>query len=262
MLRESFPDAAGDESIWPAIKVAYIGLLHEHLQPECAETFYNSVACRRARPALLPQRVHLPAPRHLDRAPRGRGADLPRLLPAQGGAAHDAPPGAARLRPRQSVRGPRAGRAPHHRRDARAPPRRLADARQPAGARAVVALLPQQGSVRGGSPGQRQPGVPVRHPDAAHLAGNRVRRCPPAQARARRPRVQPRALVLHGRHGRAVGLRRLPEGAAPRASRARSSTRCWACRSRARRSSTGISCTTCATRATRSSSPRARAAWS
>jgi isocitrate dehydrogenase kinase/phosphatase len=46
VLRESFPDAVRDESLWPEIKVAYIGLLHEHLQPECAETFYNSVACR------------------------------------------------------------------------------------------------------------------------------------------------------------------------------------------------------------------------
>ncbi|HEX2197988.1 MAG TPA: bifunctional isocitrate dehydrogenase kinase/phosphatase [Burkholderiales bacterium] len=41
-----FPDAEGDESLWPAIKLAYIGLLHEHRQPECAETFYNSVACQ------------------------------------------------------------------------------------------------------------------------------------------------------------------------------------------------------------------------
>ena len=46
VLRERFPETAGDESLWPAIKIAYMGLLHEHLQPECAETFYNSVACR------------------------------------------------------------------------------------------------------------------------------------------------------------------------------------------------------------------------
>ena len=43
-LLERFPQAR-DESLWPAIKLAYIGLLHEHRQPECAETFYNSVAC-------------------------------------------------------------------------------------------------------------------------------------------------------------------------------------------------------------------------
>ncbi len=46
VLRERFPDALADESLWSEIKLAYIGLLHEHLQPECAETFYNSVACR------------------------------------------------------------------------------------------------------------------------------------------------------------------------------------------------------------------------
>jgi len=40
-----FPQAEKDESLWPAIKLAYIGLLREHSQPECAETFYNSVAC-------------------------------------------------------------------------------------------------------------------------------------------------------------------------------------------------------------------------
>ena len=44
-LLQHFPQAARDESLWPAIKLAYIGLLHEHKQPECAETFYNSVAC-------------------------------------------------------------------------------------------------------------------------------------------------------------------------------------------------------------------------
>ena len=44
-LRERFPQAARDESLWSAVKQAYIGLLQEHKQPECAETFYNSVAC-------------------------------------------------------------------------------------------------------------------------------------------------------------------------------------------------------------------------
>jgi isocitrate dehydrogenase kinase/phosphatase len=42
---QHFAQAAQDESLWPAIKLAYIGLVHEHKQPECAETFYNSVAC-------------------------------------------------------------------------------------------------------------------------------------------------------------------------------------------------------------------------
>ena len=43
-----FPDAGRDEALWRRIKVEYIGLLYEteHKQPECAETFFNSVACR------------------------------------------------------------------------------------------------------------------------------------------------------------------------------------------------------------------------
>ena len=45
-VRDTYPQAERDESLWPAIKLAYIGLLHEHRQPECAETFYNSVACQ------------------------------------------------------------------------------------------------------------------------------------------------------------------------------------------------------------------------
>ena len=44
-VRERFPEAEG-EDLWPAIKLAYLGLLHDHKQPECAETFYNSVACQ------------------------------------------------------------------------------------------------------------------------------------------------------------------------------------------------------------------------
>ncbi|MBI2312299.1 MAG: bifunctional isocitrate dehydrogenase kinase/phosphatase [Betaproteobacteria bacterium] len=41
-----FPSARHDEGLWPRIKLEYIGLLYNHLQPELAETFYNSVACR------------------------------------------------------------------------------------------------------------------------------------------------------------------------------------------------------------------------
>ena len=42
-LRERFPMVVKDETLWPEIKLVYIGLLHDHHQPECAETFYNSV---------------------------------------------------------------------------------------------------------------------------------------------------------------------------------------------------------------------------
>ena len=41
-----YPDARSDETLWPRVKQAYIALLYDHKRPECAETFYNSVACR------------------------------------------------------------------------------------------------------------------------------------------------------------------------------------------------------------------------
>jgi len=45
-LTENFPDAADNAQWWPEVKSAYITLLQNHLQAECAETFYNSVVCR------------------------------------------------------------------------------------------------------------------------------------------------------------------------------------------------------------------------
>ncbi len=45
-VQESVHDIVLEEALWPAIKRAYIGMLHEHFQPECAETFFNSVARR------------------------------------------------------------------------------------------------------------------------------------------------------------------------------------------------------------------------
>ena len=41
-----FPAACADETLWPSIKAAYIAQLRGHRRPECAETFFNSVACR------------------------------------------------------------------------------------------------------------------------------------------------------------------------------------------------------------------------
>ena len=35
-----------EEALWPTIKRSFIGMLHEHMQPELAETFFNSVARR------------------------------------------------------------------------------------------------------------------------------------------------------------------------------------------------------------------------
>jgi isocitrate dehydrogenase kinase/phosphatase len=45
-LNSRFPDAAENTRWWPEIKATFITKLMNHLQSECAETFYNSVACR------------------------------------------------------------------------------------------------------------------------------------------------------------------------------------------------------------------------
>ncbi|MBX7100530.1 MAG: bifunctional isocitrate dehydrogenase kinase/phosphatase [Myxococcaceae bacterium] len=45
VITRDFPEAKS-EAHWPAIKSAYVGLLLDHQQPECAETFFNSVVCR------------------------------------------------------------------------------------------------------------------------------------------------------------------------------------------------------------------------
>ena len=39
-------DRAGSDSLWEQVKLHYIGLLIDHKQPECAETFFNSVSTK------------------------------------------------------------------------------------------------------------------------------------------------------------------------------------------------------------------------
>ena len=36
----------GADALWARVKLHYIGMLIEHRQPECAETFFNSVSCK------------------------------------------------------------------------------------------------------------------------------------------------------------------------------------------------------------------------
>lgn len=53
-LRGQAPAESGDfsplppeiEAFWQAVKTEYVSLLADHRQPECAETFFNSVSCR------------------------------------------------------------------------------------------------------------------------------------------------------------------------------------------------------------------------
>lgn len=46
IIQQRFPEAAIKAELWPRIKIVFIGKLMNHWQAECAETFYNSVACR------------------------------------------------------------------------------------------------------------------------------------------------------------------------------------------------------------------------
>ena len=39
-------DGAGSDTLWEQVKLHYIGLLIDHKQPECAETFFNSVSVK------------------------------------------------------------------------------------------------------------------------------------------------------------------------------------------------------------------------
>ena len=52
-LSERLAPSERTEELFSAVKRAYIGMLYEHKQPECAETFYNSVVSR-----LLSRRYH------------------------------------------------------------------------------------------------------------------------------------------------------------------------------------------------------------
>ena len=45
-LEREFQTDKLSQEFWPQVKFQYINLLLDHLQPECAETFFNSVCCR------------------------------------------------------------------------------------------------------------------------------------------------------------------------------------------------------------------------
>jgi len=46
LLEDEYDAENIDDEVWQQIKLHYIGLLTHHLQPECAETFFNSVCCK------------------------------------------------------------------------------------------------------------------------------------------------------------------------------------------------------------------------
>jgi isocitrate dehydrogenase kinase/phosphatase len=207
-----FPETETDETLWPSIKLAYIPLLHEHRQPELAETFFNSVACQ-----ILHRRYYrnefifwrpAVATEHLE----GDEPGVPQLLPAQGrgGLAKHAGRNRARLRPREPLRKSAPRPAQHHPRAARAFSTPGARPSQPADPGPRLALLPQQGCLHPRQGAERQYRAAVRRADPAERReGALPRHAARRRGRARRA-VFVRARLLLRRHGGAGGLRIVP----------------------------------------------------
>ncbi len=87
-LKSTFHADALDEATWQEVKLWYIGLLIEHKQPECAETFFNSVFCRIlhhtyfhndfifVRPAVSTEHIHSDPPSYRCYYARQRGLGI------------------------------------------------------------------------------------------------------------------------------------------------------------------------------------------
>lgn len=84
-LNTRFPGVGKKAHLWPDIKAAYISLLQDHLQAECAETFYNSVVCRVLhrnyfnnenifwRPSISTEHLHGTSPSYQSLYPHSQG---------------------------------------------------------------------------------------------------------------------------------------------------------------------------------------------
>ena len=251
-----------DEARWEAVKRHYIALLIDHKQPECAETFFNSVSCKILHRTYFHNRCLFVRPavstEHIDADPPSYRSYYPR--PARPAARAD------RHGPRLPARAP-ASR--DFRRDLAQPARRVpravpAPVRLEANHQIQVLsspVLPQPHGLHRRARHQRLHDAPVRRADQARRRRQALRGRAAAGSRADRAAVLGQPRLLPGRHGGAVGVRRVPArngaGRAPRPS----STRWSACRSRARRCSSATSCTTSGTRPTVSSSRPASRAW-
>ncbi len=84
-LEREFGCANIDEARWEQVKRHYIGLLIDHRQPECAETFFNSVSCKIlqrtyfhnrclfVRPAISTEHIDADPPSYRSYYPRQHG---------------------------------------------------------------------------------------------------------------------------------------------------------------------------------------------
>ena len=213
-LRDEYDADDMPMDVWQQVKLHYIGLLIDHRQPECAETFFNSVMPQDPAPQLLQQRLHLRAAGDL--APStSRTTSPPRSRPI------------APTTRRKDAR--RHARAHRHRTSSWSAPfedlerdvervmqaigeqlGEFAAARQFPDPGAVVAVLPQQGRVHRRADHQRLHETAVRAAGPARRRGHARARHRAVRRRRTAAHVQLRARVLHGRHGSAVGVRAVP----------------------------------------------------
>ncbi len=206
-IERGFRPDSRDDAAWEQIKLHYIGLLTYHKQPECAETFFNSVCCKIlhrtyfhnkfifVRPAVSTEHIEADPPSYRS------------YYPGKYGLRPDARAHAARHRPAAPVCRPRtrpALRAAHVAQD---PAAAAAPRSQPSDPDSVVAVLPQQGCLPRRQDDQRQPGLPVRDPGAARPRRQAVPRHGAARAPAARHILQHQPRLLPGGHGGAFGLR-------------------------------------------------------
>ena len=240
------------------VKRHFIGLLIDHKQPECAETFFNSVSVKTLRRGYFHNRFIFLRPaistEHIDADPPSYRS----YYPLQHGPAPRADRHRARLPLRAPVRGlrraicatcwPRSARRFRGRSGSR-PTTRSRCCSSPFFRNQTAYIV---GRVVNGT--HTYPFVvPVKH-DAARQA--LLRRAADGRRRSRDP-VLRESRVLPRRHGSAVGVRRLPARDRCPTRPPPSSTRWSGCRRPARTCSSATSCTTSSTRATSSSSRRA-----
>ena len=84
-FRSAGLDGSGADALWERVKLHFIGLLIDHKQPECAETFFNSVSCKIlhrtyfhnrfifVRPAISTEHIEADPPTYRSYYPQGNG---------------------------------------------------------------------------------------------------------------------------------------------------------------------------------------------
>ena len=250
-------DGAGGDALWEQVKLHYIGLLIDHKQPECAETFFNSVSVKTLHRAYFHNRFIFVRPtistEHIDADPPSYRS----YYPLQQGLRHALIDIVLDFGFERRFADFRRRPAPRARGVSPAPPAAVPARVQPPDPGAVVAVLPQPDRVHRRARRQRRPRLPVRRADQARRRGQALlRRAAHGRRRPRDPVLgEPR--LLPGRHGSAVRLRRLPARDAAGQDGRGALHDGRPAEGAARTSSSATSCTTCGTRATSSSSRRA-----